>query len=288
MQSPLALLSLVLAAGAAGLAGYALSRAPTETAQLEARLASVEDQLSRVERSLDALAAREVLVEAPSLLGLSADTPTKLSNASSGVTEGAPTRGEPNVTERAPTGSLASPEGEAALTEMVSAAVEKKAAQLLAMREKKPSIDTFARTLELDDAQRAAIERGVLSSQHEIKSILEIETEAGANFLDDLVEVFADGIAHPGKNPKAGQALFTRLLTEKIPGSNETYAERVEGVKSRLRAALKRDLNPKQHTAFQTWQMDPTEIKGIAGSPWKAIEKRVGERVKELVPDTPR
>ena len=99
--------------------------------------------------------------------------------------------------------------------------------------------------------------------------------------------VVADGMANPGKHPERGKALFTRIVQEKIPGTDETYAQRVELVKGRLRETFKRELTPKQHGVYEAWEMDPTEIKDIPGSPWKELEGRIVERARQLGAELP-
>jgi hypothetical protein len=182
-----------------------------------------------------------------------------------------------------------SPVATETLAELVEQAVDKKAEQLQLMQgNKKPSIDAFAKALALTEEQRAAAERAIVGSQHEIKAVLEIETADGTNFLDELVETMADGMARPGKDLGRGLKLFGRILSETIPGTSETYAARAEALKARLREEFRRAWSPKQYAAFEAWQMDPTEVKGIPGSPWTEVEARVIERAKELgaqIPD---
>ncbi|MFV1958450.1 MAG: hypothetical protein ACC662_03450, partial [Planctomycetota bacterium] len=176
----------------------------------------------------------------------------------------------------------AAPEGTEQIREMVDEAVARKAAQLRRMRDKKPPIAVFAKTLGLDGGQREVVEQEVLRGQREIQAILEIPAADGTYFLDELVEVLADGLARPGQNPGRGMKLFGRLLAEEIPGTSETYAERVEAVKKSVRDTFRRDLTQEQYALFEAWEMDPTEIKGIEGSPWKDLERRVIERARDL------
>ncbi len=151
-----------------------------------------------------------------------------------------------------------------------------------AMRDKKPSIDVFAKTLDLTDVQRQDVEREVLRAQHDIAGILQVPMADGTQALEELVEVMADSLARPGKDPGRATRLFGRLMAENVPGSNETYAARVEAVKAELRASFRRNWTAKQYATFEAWQMDPTEVKGIENSPWKGLEARVIERARAL------
>ena len=281
MSNGLAVVALLLALLAGGFAAYAVLQAPLASDDLEARIAVLEDELSRVEAELGAL--REATRPPPSLMGLGPEA----AGASTGVGERAPSASTETVAEGAPTGStpVAAAEGEAEggrLEDLVDAAVEKKAAQLQAMREKKPSLDVFASVLALDDAQRETVAKGVAASQAEIRSILEIPAEDGTVFLDEFVEALALRMARPKEDPERAKRLFQRLLVEKVPGTDTTYAQQAEAVKSRLRSVFQRTMTPKQYATFEAWRMDPTEVKGVPGSPWKELEGRVRERARVL------
>lgn len=281
MNNPLVVLSLFLAVAAVGVAGYVVTRAPADGAEVDARLLAVEDQLSRVEAELGALRAANR--PPPSLMGLSPTAGQPLEEpAALGVASTARRTAESDAAETdAP---LAREDGAeaGALRELVDQAVEKKAAQMRAMAVKKPTLDSFAEVLELDEEQREEVARDVVASQQEIRTILEIPAEDGTVFLDELVDILAGGIAKPGSGKERGAALFGRLMSEKVPGTDETYAMQAEAVKARLRASFQRAFNSRQYATFETWRMDPTEIKDIPGSPWKDLEGRVVERARAL------
>ncbi|MDF1703057.1 MAG: hypothetical protein P1V36_18055 [Planctomycetota bacterium] len=274
MNNPLVVVALLLAVGAAGVAGYAATREPAAGGDVDARLLAVEDQLSRVEAELGAL--RAASRPPPSLMGLSptAEDPAVGAAQRAAAEAAAAATQEPLVIEE---GAKAE-----ALRELVNEAVEKKAAQMRAMREKKPSLDSFAAVLELDEAQREKVARDVVASQQEIRTLLEIPAEDGTVFLDELVDILAGGIAQPGSGKERGAALFGRLMSEKVPGTDETYAAQAEAVKARLRTSFQRDFSTTQYATFEAWRMDPTEIKDIPGSPWKDLEGRVLERARAL------
>jgi len=277
-------LALILSVVAIGVAGYALVQERADPHELEARLTAIEDQVARVE---DMLRERGTPAErAPSLMGLG----MRSEGGDSG--DSASRAGDEPVVDRDDThggtpGESFSGGTPEELTALVEAAVAKKAAEMQVMRDKKPSLDTFAKTLELSDAQRQAAAQNVVRAQRAIQGVLEIPAEDGTRFLEELVETMAHGMAHPGQDPGRGRRLYGRLLSEKIPGSDETYAARVESVKTALRESFRRDWTPRQYATFEAWHMDPTEVKGIEGSPWREIEARVRERAKDLGAEIP-
>ncbi len=273
----LSAVALLLAVAAAGVAGYTLMQDRSDPGDFAGRLDAVEDQLSRIEARLAAQAARQD-EQPPTLMGHKFEEgpgPAK-------GTEEAALEVVYDETTIVPVPLEAEGEAGERLQKLIDKAVEKKAAQMQTMRNKKPPIDVFAKILQLDDEQVAAVQRDVVRAQHAIKDILEIPAEDGTDFLQELVEVMANGMANPGKDPGRGGRLFGRLMSEKIPGSDETYAARVEGVKGRLRESFKRNWTQEQYKTFEAWQMDPTEVQNVEGSPYKDVERRVLERAQQL------
>ncbi len=169
-----------------------------------------------------------------------------------------------------------------AVEERIDEAVEKRVDELAKKQNKKPSIDTFAELLELDEAQRQAVEEEVREGQWQIRDILETPMADGTTLLDELVDAMAYGQA--GK-PEAGARFATwwgRVVGETYPGTDQTYAARIEGVKGGVRDAFRRTLTDEQYSEFEEWRFDPTEMEDITGSAWDDFEERVGERAAEL------
>ncbi len=279
MQTKVTGIALALSFSALAVAAYAITRGHSDPSAFEGRLDTLDARLARMEQ---AAAARERETEdEPTLVGLGL-----------GPRGSAPRRADGTADTMAaatadPAAVSSGGEAEEQIREMIDEAVEKKAAQIQHMQNKKPPIDLFAKTLELTSAQRQAVEREAVRGQREIQAILEIPASDGTNFLDELVEVMADGMAHPGENPGRGMKLFGRLMSEEIPGSSDTYAARVELVKNTVRETFRREMTKEQYAVFEAWQMDPTEIQGIETSPWKDVERRVIERAKELGAEIP-
>jgi hypothetical protein len=254
-------IALALSAVALGAAVVALTRRPPEPPRAPAR--------DRVAEAL-ALRVEEIAREVEAL--------------KAGRTEQAPT--PPQDTPAVP----AVVEG-GAIETMVDDAVTRKTEQVLdemrVKQNKKPAWDAFAKALELSDGQRALTERVVVAGQREVHSILGTPTLDGANLIDQLVEIAAKGMAEPGKDHGFGPWL-ARVLTEKVPGTDETYGARIEAVKGRMRATFKREWSEAQYAEFEAWGVDPTEVQNVPESPNEALMKRITERARALGADVPK
>ena len=270
-----------LAVAALGVGGYALFHVRSQPDDVDVRVERLEVRLARIEDAL----ARRPLPGGETLEGARAP-----SGGPELLTTPAPADA-PTEQDAAPSAARAdgvpSEETAEALQALVDQAVEKKATQLQQMRNKKPPIDAFAKTLELTDEQRRSVEREVRRGQREIAEILETPTDDGTVLMDDLVETLALGIAKSAEAGPRWAKFIGRVMAEKVPGTDETYGARIEAVKGTVRAAFKRDWSAKQYAAFEAWQMDPTEIQGIEGSAYKRVEARVMARAKQLGAELP-
>jgi len=282
MPTKLTGVALALSLAALAVAAYAVLRDRPDPAAADERLDELQARLAALERA-EADRAREREDE-PTLIGLGLDLPSARSEGGTGSVAGIAGTGGTGETASTTSEEGASPER---IRELVDEAVAKKAVQLQQMRDKKPPIEAFARTLALTEAQRETVEREVVRAQHEIRALLETPAADGTVFLDELVEVLAEGMARPGEKSGRGMKLFGRLLTEEVPGTSQTYAVRAEAVKDTVRAAFRRELTESQYALFEAWQMDPTEIREVEGSPWKDLERRVLDRARDLGADVP-
>jgi hypothetical protein len=289
MQNNLGVLALVLGATALGLSGYALIQGDADDAGLGERIALLERQVDDLQTAV--AEQDETHAQVPSLMGHSLESLRPAGGGSGTAPRGAKESAASTVaggsTEEAMPTSDASEATADEIEAMVDRAVAKKAEQIMVMRNKKPSADVFARTLELDEEQRASMERQVVDAQNQIRDLLRTRTADGTDLLEELVEVMAEGIANPGQNQGAGAKWFQRVMTEKVPGTDQTYAMRAEAVKATLRQGFQREWRPEQYKRFEEWKMDPTEVQGIEGSPWKEVERLVRERARQLGAEFP-
>jgi hypothetical protein len=151
---------------------------------------------------------------------------------------------------------------------------------------KKPPIDAFATVLDLTDQQRAVTERVVVEGQRELHAILNTVTADGRNMMDELVEIAAKGMAEPGKDHGWGKWIG-RLVSEKVPGTDTTYAARIEAVKAAMRERFKREWTEQQYREYVEWGVDPTEVQNVPGSPNEGIIRRIHERARQLGAEIP-
>lgn len=284
MQSKVNVISLALAIVSLGVGGYAVLENQSLRAELEdrqvltadgidapdgamsgnvmERLQAVEEEVARVEK----VAVNRVVPGMPSLSGREAPEPDDAG---------------------ADADTLPVVEDPGKIESMVDAAVEKKAREIQAMANKKPALDVFAEVLDLTDDQRASVELEVVRGQNEVKALLETPTENGDVLMDDLVEIMATGMAKPGQARALWGKFFQRVTTEKVPGTDKTYAEQAEAVKDTVRSSFRRTMSEDQYAKFEEWKMDPTEVQGVADSPWMGLQERIVERARELGANIP-
>ncbi len=170
----------------------------------------------------------------------------------------------------------------AAIKERVEEVVGEKVDELERKQDKKPTLAIFSDVLELTDDQRRIVDKEVWVAQNEVRTILETPTEDGSILIDELVDVIAYGEA---KHPEAGQRFIKwlgRVMTEKIPGTDVTYGTDIEVIKNNTRSAFRNELTEEQYAEFESWGVDPTDIKEIDNSPWADLEERVKQRLLEM------
>ncbi len=129
---------------------------------------------------------------------------------------------------------------------------------------RKPPLSQVAAELDLDDSQREAVHQAVLRGQEETIALLRTPTPGGRVPLDDLLKAFLD---RPENVKESVVEVFGMLATEKVPGSEETYAQRLEGVKRSTSEAFRRTFTPEQFKAYERTGQDPLEIQ-VPDSPW--------------------
>jgi len=260
--------ALILAAIALGAAGYALTRESPTVQRAPVRV----DRVTELEMRIEEL-TREVAM---------------LRSASPRRREPDARAGGPAAIDGGSTSEL--PEDETALAAIVDDAVDRKTKQVIdelrIKANKKPAMEVFASMIELTREQRESAERVVVEGQRELHRILGTTTADGTNLMDELVEIMASGIAQPGKDHGFGRWVG-RVMNEKIPGTNDTYATRIEALKNSMRATFEKEWTAEQYKEFKAWGVDPTEIDKVPGSPNELLGKRIMERAAALGAEVP-
>lgn len=256
---------------------FSSSRSTPSGGDDDVRLQALEAKVKDLSSEVKALRS-----EQPTLIGRGAPSP---------VPSIAPPTAPPTVApaESSDAAPLAA-EDDARLAEIVDAAVARKAEQMQEemriKRNKKPAMDVLAKMLELTDAQRTSAERVVVDGQRQVYETLDTPTDDGTNLMDELVEIVARRFAEPGKEHGFG-AWFQRIAKEKIPGTDQTYAKRIESVKNGMRETFKREWSAEQYREFQEWGVDPTEIAKVPDSPFDRLGERIKERGRALGANIP-
>ena len=187
--------------------------------------------------------------------------------------------GDAGTGERKP--ARGTPEFAAMMEDAVDTTAKKVIEELALKQNKKPAIGAFAAALELSAKQRRETEKIVVAGQHRIHEALRIPTADGSSLMEEVVEIVARGVAEPGKDHGFGKWV-QRVMSEKIPGTDETYGARIESVKNDMRASFKREWSDEQYREFEEWRVDPSEIQNVEGSPNAALMRRVYARAREL------
>jgi len=170
----------------------------------------------------------------------------------------------------------------AEIAERVEEVVEEKVDEFEKKQNKKPTLAVFTEVLKLSDKQSRIVDEEVWIAQKEVRNILETPMADGSILIDDLVDVIAYGEA---KHPEAGPRFIKwlgRVMTEKIPGTDVTYGANIEVIKNNTREAFRNEFTEEQYAEFESWGVDPTEIKEIEDSPWADLEARVKQRLLKL------
>jgi hypothetical protein len=279
--------SVVLTAGSLAVAGWALEEAREAREEARsvaqpggvtaARVEAAENRLARIEEALPS--------RGPSVPGVRGGVDAG-AGVPPGATPGTPataTPGEPGPPLVLP--PPGSPERKAAeerllgfirqaVHEELEARKREGAGQPAA--EKKPPLSQFAAQLELDDSQREIVHRAVVSGQEEVIGILRTATAGGRVPLDDILKAFTE---KPEENRDRVMEVFGMLATEKVPGSAETYAQRMDAVKKSTAETFRRSFTQDQFKAYEKMGQDPLEIQ-VEDSPWIEIFKETWGRRK--------
>ena len=139
---------------------------------------------------------------------------------------------------------------------------------------RKPPLSQFASELDLQPGQRESVHRAVHQGQEGMIALLRTPTASGRIPLDELLDTML------GKPEEAREKLveiYGMLATERVPGSDRTYSERVESLKGETVESFRREFTAEQFKAFEKTGQDPLEIQ-IPDSPWGPVLKEALQR----------
>jgi hypothetical protein len=140
--------------------------------------------------------------------------------------------------------------------------------------EKKPPLSQVAAVLGLTDAQEEAMREEIVRGQSEVIDLLRLPMSDGKVPVDEVFDVL---LGEPEKARARMIEVFGRLLSERVPGGTETYAERWEAMKKRTNEGFARALTPEQFREYEKMGQDPLEIQ-VPDSPWIRVLQEAVER----------
>lgn len=145
-----------------------------------------------------------------------------------------------------------------------------------------PPLSQVAATLELEAWQREQVQREVLNGQKETLALLSTPTKDGTLMIDEIMTTYINAQALPPEQAQASlMKFYGRLMTEVVPGTGETYAQRMAAVNSRVSDGLRRSFSQDQWTEYEKMGItDPTQIQ-VEGSPWEKAFQEYSRRQQQ-------
>jgi len=125
---------------------------------------------------------------------------------------------------------------------------------------KMPLFD-LAKELSLDDATQGRVSAIANTVKKEIFDILKTPRPDGTSMADELVTAFMNG------DTAGVQKLFSRLLTDKIPGTDTSYLSAVARVQEKANQGLKGAMGADAFGRYQNMNLKPENIE-TGFDPW--------------------
>lgn len=298
MQNQLVVVALILGVASSAVAGYSLVENQRLRIQLEERkllpsnesgaLALAVDPASRdalaalpseVERRLKAVEARVERVDKG--LANQEQEVEEAKAAARAVTGLPPSGGDGGG------GGVDVTKGDGASAEQIRAMIKKQVEEQVEAGKvkdrEKPSLGAVASHLNLNDVQKAEVEKAVREGKQAVFDTLSIPTKDGTVFTNELTNTIVSMVTEGEMQGGAKfMKLFVRMSSETIPGTSETYVDRMNAIKSGVKSQLQRDLSPAQFAEFEQMRVaeDVTEIK-VKGDPWEKVMVDVAAKLPE-------
>ncbi len=283
MATKISILSLVVGLSGLALATYVMATRPAPHEIIESDASSLGEQVALLEERMRDLERG------------STDAPMLMPSTHTRDDEPIARRNEPTSRSdvEGESASIGAKHDDDAATSatvqtLVDQAVAKQVAEIrYKQRNKKPPLEKLAAILGLNERQIEETEREVVRGQREIVDVLNVVADDGYNYYDLVVEISAAGIAKV-KPPMGWGEWVKRVKSVNAPGTDESFATRVESVKRSMRERFRSVWSEDQYAEYESWGVDPFQITHIEGSPGDALRERIKERADELAADADR
>jgi hypothetical protein len=126
--------------------------------------------------------------------------------------------------------------------------------------DKKPKLHQFAARLDLDEHQREATREILIRGNEELLEQMKKPRPDGSTVIDELAEGFYQVMKEPENAEKKLIPLYIRLMTQNVPGQEETYGQLWQGANQRLAGEMKAIMTEEQKQKYDAWSPEPTEI----------------------------
>ncbi|MHC4607432.1 MAG: hypothetical protein ACYTAF_10975 [Planctomycetota bacterium] len=145
----------------------------------------------------------------------------------------------------------------ALVEETVEQKLEEKKAEFAqeAEKKKKPPLGELVAELQIDPVIESEMEQIINQGKDEMFDLLTMPREDGGNFVDDFI-----GLLGSEEPEEAGRKLWVTLITERIPGTEETYIQRILEVQDRVNMSFESMMSADQWKTYKQKQLDPLEI----------------------------
>jgi hypothetical protein len=120
--------------------------------------------------------------------------------------------------------------------------------------ERKMPLHDLAKELGLDPATQAKVAGIANTAKKEIFEVIKTPRPDGTCLADDLIAAVTGG------NAEDAQKVFSRIFTEKIPGTDTTYVTAVARIQEDARARLRAALGDATYERYQHMHVNPDHI----------------------------
>ncbi|MHC4601043.1 MAG: hypothetical protein ACYS47_18780 [Planctomycetota bacterium] len=215
---------------------------------LEARVATLEDRVDQIRRK----GAESVASAGPSGEGLPGAVPAP--RGDSGEAEGEADAG----------GAKAGPRDKKDLVKKIEE-LESRLGEVQktldeGKEDKKPKLHQFAARLGLDEHQTEATREILIRGNEELLEHMKRPRSDGSTVIDELAEGFFQVMQDPENAEKKMMPIYIRLMTQNVPGREETYGQLWQATNQRLAGEMKAIMTEEQKKKYDEWSPEPTEI----------------------------